>query len=233
MRAFLCLLFDLFGEPGDIAARGLLSRKNRALMLPWLHAGEAFLRRLLFIEALALSVETRAPARKRAARPRVRRLHHFCADKPDDWRVTFRLAPSARRAGGGGGRRLTRPALALPPALVMPALQPAQFQLARALCAHRSAAPRQTTQRAERDADNAWPMAERFEAMLRAYNDPEPAARRLARLLQCKPQRALQALRPAPAALANLFGIEQFARCDAIVASRRRRCERPARADSS
>ena len=29
MRAFLCLLFDLFGEPGDIAARGWLGRKER------------------------------------------------------------------------------------------------------------------------------------------------------------------------------------------------------------
>ena len=232
MRAFFCLLFDLFGEPGDIAARGWLGRKDRALILPWLRAGEAFLRRLLFIEALALTVETGAPLQKRAARQRLRKLYEFHADKPDEWRVSFRLLPRAHSAQRGGGRRTRRPALALPPALTMPRPQPTQLLFTRANSAHRPLAALQTT-RASRDNNSARPIAERLEAMLRAYNDCRPATRRLARLLQRGPQRALQALRPAPASLTNLFGAPAFARCNAIVASRRRRWERHAPADSS
>jgi hypothetical protein len=42
---------------------------------------------------------------------------------------------------------------------------------------------------------SAWPLAERYEALLRAFNDPAPYARRLARRLDAAPHRLAAALR--------------------------------------
>lgn len=49
---------------------------------------------------------------------------------------------------------------------------------------------------------SAWPLAERLEAMLRAYNNPAPYARRLARRLYARPV-AAQAMRAEPAHFAH------------------------------
>ena len=59
------------------------------------------------------------------------------------------------------------------------------------------------------------------------------SARRLARLLLRDEARALGALDPTPAPLTQLFGAQTFARCNAIVASRRRRRDRQTRRDTS
>ncbi|HET9229730.1 MAG TPA: hypothetical protein VFO00_00470 [Vitreimonas sp.] len=235
MRAFLGLLFDLFGEPGAIAARGALDRRGRALLMPWLRAGEAFLRRLLFIEALALVRDFSAgPSKARTRAPRQRRLMHFYPDKPEDWRVSFRVVPPARRRSRGGRSRRIMASLDLPPALCAPKPQQPDFQRARALARGASERPRAIAQRAPRDPNNAWPVAERIEALLRAYNGPERCARRIARLLVRDEQRALRALRPEPANIVQLFGAQSFGRCNAIVAARRRKWERaPSRADTS
>jgi hypothetical protein len=237
MRAFLRLLLDLFGEPGAIAADGVLSRRGRALMLPWLRAGEAFLRRLLFIEALALApaISPSASAPKRAARARMRKLYYFYADKPEEWRVSFRLLQRHRRGRGGRGRRRSGAAALALPLFLVGAPQPRAFALSPAGAALQrscTAAPAHTV-RPLREIGDAWPLAQRFEAMLRAYKAPQAAARRLARMLVRDEAQALRALQPAPAHIADLFGSECFARCNAIVASRRRRRERAARADSS
>jgi hypothetical protein len=236
MRAFLCLLFDLFGDPGSIAARGVLGRRDRALFKPWLRAGEAFLRRLLFIEALALPSQTPLARKTRLKRLRVRKLCHFTPDKPEEWRVSFRLLLSASRLQRGrrGWRRRMK-TLALPRVFKSAQQpQPSEFSHARALVLRRLPRPLQSAPRPPRDLDDAWPFAERLEAMLRAYNAPHAAALRLARMLRRNEALALRALRPAPAHITNLFDARSFARCDAIVASRRRRWERePARADSS
>jgi hypothetical protein len=232
MRAFVCLLFDLFGEPGDIASRGVIGPRGRALMMPWLRAGEAFLRRLLFIEALALAPELRAGSpRARTRAPR--RLMHFFAEKPEDWRVSFRVVPPARRVSRGGRNRLKTPALDLPPALCAPRPQQSEFWCARGVVRSSDGQSRTIAQRAPRDPQNAWPVAERLEALLRAYNAPQRCARRLARLLVRDEQRALRALRPEPANIEQLFGAQSFGRCNGIVASRRRRRDREARVDSS
>ena len=54
---------------------------------------------------------------------------------------------------------------------------------------------------AQRDPLDAWPLAERYEALTRACADPAPYARRLARRLHAAPRRAAQLLaRAAPAA---------------------------------
>ena len=234
MRAFLCLLFDLFGEPGDIAARGVIGPRGRALMMPWLRAGEAFLRRLLFIEALALAPDLRAgPPKARAHARRQRRLMHFFAEKPEDWRVSFRVVPPARRGSRGGRNRRKTPALDLPPALCAPKPQQSEFWRARVVVRGSGGQPRTIAQRAPRDPQNAWPVAERLEALLRAYNAPQRCAHRLARLLVRDEQRALRALRPEPANIAQLFGAQSFGRCNGIVASRRRRRDRRRDPDTS
>ena len=57
---------------------------------------------------------------------------------------------------------------------------------------------------------SAWPLAERFEALLRVHNDPAPFARRLARRLHAAP-RIIAKFLNAPAQLAPRIGEEIFA----------------------
>lgn len=57
---------------------------------------------------------------------------------------------------------------------------------------------------------SAWPLAERFEALLRVHNDPAPFARRLARRLHAAP-RIIAKLLNAPAELAPRIGEDIFA----------------------
>lgn len=45
---------------------------------------------------------------------------------------------------------------------------------------------------------DAWPLAERFEALLRVHNDPAPYAKRLARRLYAKPERIASIMREPP-----------------------------------
>jgi hypothetical protein len=68
--------------------------------------------------------------------------------------------------------------------------------------------------------------------MLRAFNDPQVRARRLARALQRDSGRAARLLRPQPDRLAQLFGARDFTRCEKIARRRRRRLESPS-ADTS
>ncbi len=56
---------------------------------------------------------------------------------------------------------------------------------------------------------NAWPLAERYEALLRVFNNPAPYARRLAARLHATPHRLTPALRAPPAA-AYLIGPDDF-----------------------
>jgi hypothetical protein len=149
--ALLTTLHHLFGDASDIAALHTVTARTRALMLPWLRAAEALLRRLLLVEASHYAREELAPARPRARLARTRRVVAFDPAKPDEWRVTFRCVldrrrPRRRDAGG----------------------------------------PRQNASRFH----TAWPLAERYEALMRAYNDPAPYARRLARRLYAEPLRA-------------------------------------------
>ncbi|MEZ6022711.1 MAG: hypothetical protein R3C16_04695 [Hyphomonadaceae bacterium] len=47
---------------------------------------------------------------------------------------------------------------------------------------------------------SAWPLAERYEALIRVFNAPAAYARRLARRLYATPQRLVEALRAPPEA---------------------------------
>jgi hypothetical protein len=60
---------------------------------------------------------------------------------------------------------------------------------------------------------SAWPLAERYEALVRAFNNPAPFARRLARRLIATPKRLATLLRAPPEAHDrvddfDLFGAE-------------------------
>ncbi len=144
-RYLITAIFNIFGAPEAIAAQDVHSKAERNLLLKWLRAGEAMLRHLLLIEAAAYA-DLPHSTRKRAPRVRVRRLMSFTADKPEDWRVSFRYAASP--AAGGAARA-------------------------------RGEAKR---------FHSAWPLAERAEALLRAFNDPAPFARRLAHRLRAAPK---------------------------------------------
>lgn len=56
---------------------------------------------------------------------------------------------------------------------------------------------------------SAWPLAERFEALRRVFNDPGAFARRLARRLRARPHRAAAVLHAAPCA-AKLVGAAEI-----------------------
>lgn len=157
-EAFMQLLFNLFGEPQNIARNSVIAAAAHKQLASWLACAEAMLRRLLLIEAAALAIPERRQ-RIRVPRQRVPRLLEFWPDKPQDWRVSFRCFPPS---------------------------------------AGESAARRGRNVRITRTFRDAWPLALRYEALLRAYNDPAPYARRLSRHLHARPRRAGALLQAAP-----------------------------------
>lgn len=173
--ALLRTLFNLFGAPEELAAKHTLTAPAYRLILNWLRCAEALMRHLLFIEASAYPA-TPTCAVQRAKPIRQRREIGFDADKPEAWRVTFRVFMDRRRPAG---MRRGQPART-------PAIHSAPTTF-----------------------HSAWPLAERFEALLRVHNDPAPFAKRLARRLHAAP-RIIAALLNAPAELAPRIGEEIF-----------------------
>ena len=57
---------------------------------------------------------------------------------------------------------------------------------------------------------DAWPIALRYEALLRVFNDPTAYARRLARRLHAIPHRAVELLRAPPEAQARIESYADF-----------------------
>ncbi len=178
--AFMHMLFALFGSPQRVAERHTLRLEGHRLMASWLRAGEAMMRRLLLIEASAYAKPNTRPL-LRPSRKRTRKVMSFTADAPEQWRVSFRCFVSENRRPPASRRRSRQG----PPA------------------------PRKRISREDRwSAENrkpvrfraAWPLAERFEAMRRVFNDPAPYARRLARRLHATPHRSDALLRAPPEA---------------------------------
>ena len=201
LRVLLVTICNLFGGPEQIAAEIALTRKTHSLILPWLRAAEAFLRRLLLIEARALAI-TPAPQRTQAQRaPRPPRADTFVPEQPETWRVCFRMLEQ-------------RPPRRRPAVRTAPGRD-------RALRERDEPAPR---------FPSARPVAERLEALLRAFNDPLPCARRVARRLARCAALAARMLAPQPRALLNLVGPAFFRRADALA---RRALASPAIADTS
>ncbi|MGD9981131.1 MAG: hypothetical protein AB7H66_08640 [Hyphomonadaceae bacterium] len=215
-QAFLHTLYALFGGPEEVAARHTLTAKAHEALALWLRCAEAMLRRLILIEASAYEKPNTRPL-LHTTRPRTRRAISFDAAQPQSWRVSFRCFLDCRRP--------RRPAPA--PAGEAPALQDVSepvfiFRDERQPPARTASRPRRDDSRhaqsAERGARiprqdrlwvahepkqrfrSAWPLAERYEACLRVFNDPAPYARRLARRLHAEPHRLAEALRAPPEA---------------------------------
>lgn len=147
----LVTLFNLFGEPQDLAFKHTVVARDYKLICNWLRSVEALFRKLLLIEASYYAHEA-AQTSRRANAKRQRREMTFYPEQPEAWRVTFRTSWRAcNRTRGAIGRQ---------EAIGTPA--PTTFH-------------------------SAWPLAERFEALLRVHNDPAPYAKRLARQLYATP----------------------------------------------
>jgi hypothetical protein len=214
----LGLLHKLFGDPTAVAARHTLTGTAHAHMASWLRSAEALLRRLILIEASAYPKPNTRPL-LHAPRKRVRKLMLFTPEKPEDWRVSFRMfadrprpqAPVLASAGAGGpsapkesvfvfreGRTPPPPRGLSPSKAGATALRHAQgssrgkrlLRQDRLWVHHQPALAFRS----------AWPLAERYEALLRVFNDPAAYARRLARRLHATPHRLAEALRAPPEA---------------------------------
>lgn len=180
-------LFNLFGEPHELAFKHTLGARDYKLACNWLRTVEALFRKLLVIEASHYAHEA-SQAKPRKPRKRVRREITFYPETPDDWRVTFRLMERGRprprllhQTNAGGDARA-------------PYLAPTKFH-------------------------SAWPLAERFEALLRVHNDPTPYAKRLARQLYAAPKRIADIVREPPE-LQHRIDIEPYAEIAALLGLR-------------
>ncbi len=181
---FINVLFSIFGQPEEIAARHTMMRDQWQLLSKWLRAGEALMRMLLLIEAAALPKPNTRPL-LRPKRTRKKRIMSFYAEEPDTWRVSFRVfvpTPPGRSAKRGEPGSIGQHA-------AMPAWPGSVEHAARF--------------------KSAWPLAERAEALLRVFNDPAAAARRLSRRLYAVPHRARALLDHKPE-LAPLVGVIAF-----------------------
>jgi len=139
----------------------------------------------------AAALTAKPPRASRRSRPRKRITLTFSADAPETWRVTF------------------------------PALAPCDSLASIARTASPTAAPRDPAKVGLRGHRNAWPIAERFEALLRVYDNPAPYAARLARRLARTPgdvSRVLDAPDDAP----PLIGAQSFADLRAATDARER-----------
>lgn len=181
----LITLFNLFGEPQQLAFQHTVVRRDYDLICNWLRTVEALFRKLLFIEASYYAVNL-APGRQRAKRKRVRRVMTFVPERPEEWRVTFRMErarprprTSVRVIAGDDARA--------------PYLAPTTFH-------------------------SAWPLAERFEALLRVHNDPAPYAKRLARRLRAE---RIDAMLKEPPELRHRIDAEPYAEIEVLSKERR------------
>ena len=171
-EAFMHTLYALFGAPEDVAAEHTLTRAAHTLMASWIRCAEAMLRRLLLIEASVFPKPNTRPL-LHEKRQRARKAMGFDADKPEDWRVSFRcFAVPDRRLPAG------KPAFQHPPAC----------DTRSTLCRLEAGGPRLRFR-------SAWPLAERYEALIRVFNNPERYARRLARALHALPHRIRELFR--------------------------------------
>jgi len=118
--------------------------------------------------------------KQRAPSKRERKLVSFVPENPDSWRVSFRASEAP--GGKGGSARLRRACVA---ERCAPNFAPTTFHA-------------------------AWPLAERFEALLRVHNNPAPYAKRLARKLHANAQR-IAAIAKEPAELQHRIDPEPYA----------------------
>lgn len=193
-EAFLGIIHALFGGPERIAFQHTLTSKAHGALASWLRCGEALMRRLLLIEAAAYPKPNTRPLLT-PARRRVRKLIGFSADAPEHWRVSFRAFAQPRRVA---------------PPVFRPGPRKAPVRVSRE---DRWAIEEPVTFR------SAWPLAERYQALIRVVNDPGAYAHRLSRRLHATPHRIVETLRAPPEAAHRVEGFDDLT-CEARTAWR-------------
>lgn len=178
-QAFIQALHALFGAPERVASLHTITAQKHGVLASWLRAGEAMMRRLLLIEASAYPKPNTRPL-LHERHTRVRKLMTFSPDAPEQWRVSFRIMDR---------RRPRRPTPVH--AGKAPAVHKRRLSREERWCAEYRPRPKFRS---------AWPLAERYEALLRVFNDPTAYARRLARRLHATPHRLREMLRAPPEA---------------------------------
>ncbi len=211
--AFMHILHALFGNPSQVALKRTLPLKAHRLMASWLRCGEAMMRRLLLIEAAAYAKPNIRPVLP-TPRKRTPKLMHFFIETPEKWRVSFRCFHTPHRALSPSKGGECDPALRQ--AQGSPHPRPFVFREDRPP----PRPPRPYTKRPNRkrykpilrqDREwirreeplafrSAWPLAERYEALLRAYKNRDACARRLSRRLHATPHRSAELLHAPPEA---------------------------------
>lgn len=181
----------LFGAPEDVAARHTLTFKQHTFMAGWLRCAEALMRRLLLIEASVYPKPNTRPLLK-PRRARVRKLMAFEAEHPENWRVSFRCFAAPRRQRSPAPRAKKREAL----------ISITGEKISKRKDPWHQAHWKPVTFR------SAWPLAERYEALIRTFNDPAAAARRLVRRLYATPHRGVELMKAPPEAEAR---VDRFA----------------------
>ena len=232
-RMLISTIFALFGDPSYIAWQHTRRKSERTLLLKWLRAGEALMRHLLLIEAAHYAKPNTRPL-LRAPRKRVRRLMTFEADKPEAWRVSFRcLTPLPGRSATCPPKLEERRRKREEPGPIAQHAAAGEWAPDRRVLAHAGPGSGRSKRRSREERwcaeywpkpkfYSAWPLAERAEAMLRAFNNPEPYARRLAARLHATPHRAAAVTRHPP----NLpHVIDHFATLREAAETARRRFE--------
>jgi len=194
-QSFLNTLFGLFGPPEAVAFQHTHTSQQRALLLPWLRAGEALMRRLLLLEASAYPKPNTRPLLTRPRAKRTRRLVGFDDDKPETWRVSFRClhstlsGRSAAKSRGPFEQVTGTPETrtTMDAGSSRSALRPGNVELSRFEGDWFTAKPTKFY--------SAWPLAERYEALLRVFNNPASFAKRLAARLHANPHRGVELMR--------------------------------------
>jgi hypothetical protein len=178
-QAFLHILHSLFGAPEDVAREHTLTRAAHTLLLSWLRVGEALMRRLLVIEAAVYpgALQSNEPGTShRTPRQRARRTMSFTPDNPEDWRISFRCFSSSPADSGGSAEQQSCEAKGqVAPSDAYGVSSPASG--------------------GDKRFHSAWPLAERYEALLRIFDAPHAYARRLAHRLHAQPQHLAVVLR--------------------------------------
>jgi hypothetical protein len=202
-QALLGVLHMLFGAPETVAAQHTLTAKAHAQMASWLRTAEAMMRRLLLIEAGAYPRPNTRPL-LRAARKRTPKLKSFTPEAPTQWRVSFRCFQSHRAARAKAKQDTAANTIR---AFVFHDEPPAPRPLGPHRRGQRVRHPPMRRQdrpwvqaQTPLAVRSAWPLAERYEALLRVFNAPAAYAQRLARRLHATPHRLHETLHAPPEA---------------------------------
>ena len=146
------------------------------------------MRRLLLIEAAAYPKPNTRPLLGRTRAKRARKLVGFDDDKPETWRVKFSCFA---KFNASSARRTKRSVPSTPKETPEDFPEPIGDM-------HFYQGPWFTAKPVK--FYSAWPLAERYEALLRVFNDPAPYARRLAKRLHALKHRLVEILRAPPEA---------------------------------